>query len=77
LGESYISKPDRAIGFPKIQQLKRGERSMRRFLFCVIGTALVAGCMSAGLPAQAQTRDEQEIRVLEDQFAAAARAASR
>ena len=47
---------------------------MRRFLFCVIGTALVAGCMSAGLPAQAQTRDEQEIRVLEDQFAAAANA---
>jgi ketosteroid isomerase-like protein len=30
--------------------------------------------MSAGLPAQAQTRDEQEIRVLEDQFAAAANA---
>jgi ketosteroid isomerase-like protein len=47
---------------------------MRRFLFCVIGTALVAGCMSAGLPAQAQTRDDQEIRVLEDQFAAAANA---
>jgi uncharacterized protein (TIGR02246 family) len=47
---------------------------MRRFLFCVIGTALVAGCMSAGPPAQAQTRDEQEIRALEDRFAAAANA---
>jgi ketosteroid isomerase-like protein len=47
---------------------------MRRFLFCVIGTALVAGCLSAGLPARAQTRDEQEIRALEDQFAAAANA---
>jgi uncharacterized protein (TIGR02246 family) len=47
---------------------------MRRFVFCVIGTALVAGCLSAGLPARAQTRDEQEIRALEDQFAAAANA---
>src|ERR1039458_5818253 len=47
---------------------------MRRFVCCLIGTALVAGCLSAGLPARAQTRDEQEIRALEDQFAAAANA---
>jgi uncharacterized protein (TIGR02246 family) len=40
----------------------------------LIGTALVAGCLSAGLPARAQTRDEQEIHALEDQFAAAANA---
>jgi uncharacterized protein (TIGR02246 family) len=44
---------------------------MRRFVFCLIGTALVAGCLSAGLPARAQTKDEQAIRALEDQFAAA------
>ena len=44
---------------------------MRRFLFCVIGSALVAGCLSAGLPARAQMKDEQEIRALEDRFAAA------
>jgi len=47
---------------------------MRRFVCCLIGTALVAGCLSAGLPARAQTRDEQEIHALEDQFAAAANA---
>ncbi len=47
---------------------------MRRFLFCVIGTALVAGCLSAAVPARAQSKDEQEIRALEDQFAAAASA---
>jgi uncharacterized protein (TIGR02246 family) len=47
---------------------------MRRFVFGLIGTALVAGCLSAGLPARAQTRDEREIRALEDQFAAAANA---
>ena len=44
---------------------------MRRFVFCAIGTALVAGCLGAGLPARAQTKDEQEIRALESQFAAA------
>ena len=44
---------------------------MRRFVFCLIGTALVAVCLSAGLPARAQTKDEQEIRALEDRFAAA------
>ena len=44
---------------------------MRRFLCCLIGTALVAVCLSAGLPARAQTKDEQEIRALEDRFAAA------
>ena len=44
---------------------------MRRFVFCVIGTALVAGCLSAAVPARAQSKDEQEIRTLEDQFAAA------
>ena len=45
---------------------------MRRFVFCVIGTALVAGCLSAA--ARAQSKDEQAIRALEDQFAAAASA---
>ncbi len=44
---------------------------MRRFVFCAIGTALVAGCLGAALPARAQTKDEQEIRALESQFAAA------
>jgi ketosteroid isomerase-like protein len=38
----------------------------------LIGTALAAGSLSAGLPARAQTKDEQAIRALEDQFAAAA-----
>jgi uncharacterized protein (TIGR02246 family) len=47
---------------------------MRRFVFCVIGTALVAGCLGAGLPARAQSNDEKQIRALEDQFAAAASA---
>ena len=47
---------------------------MKRFVFCVIGTALVAGCLGAALPARAQSKDEQEIRALEDQFAAAASA---
>ena len=47
---------------------------MRRFVFCLIGTALVVGCLSAALPARAQMKDEQEIRALEDQFAAAASA---
>ncbi len=47
---------------------------MRRFVFCVIGTALVAGCLSAAVPARAQSKDEQAIRALEDQFAAAASA---
>jgi uncharacterized protein (TIGR02246 family) len=40
-------------------------------VLCVIGTALVAGCLSAGLPARAQSKDEQEIRALEDRFTAA------
>ncbi len=47
---------------------------MRRFVCGLIGTALVAVCLGAGLPARAQTKDEQEIRTLEDQFAAAASA---
>ena len=47
---------------------------MRRFVFCVIGTALVAGCLVAAVPARAQSKDEQAIRALEDQFAAAASA---
>jgi len=45
---------------------------MRKFVFGVIGTALVAGCLSAGLPARAQSNDERAIRALEAQFAAAA-----
>jgi ketosteroid isomerase-like protein len=44
---------------------------MRRFVFGAIAAALVAVCLSAGRPAQAQTRDEQEIRALESRFAAA------
>ena len=44
---------------------------MRRFVFGLIGTALVAGCLSAAVPARAQSKDEQAIRALEDQFAAA------
>ena len=44
---------------------------MRRFVFGAIAAALVAGCLSAGLPARAQTRDEQEIRALEERFTAA------
>ena len=44
---------------------------MRKLVCCLIGTAFVAGCLGAGLPARAQTRDEQEIRALEDGFAVA------
>jgi uncharacterized protein (TIGR02246 family) len=40
----------------------------------LIGAALVAGCLSTGLPARAQSNDEKAIRALEDQFAAAANA---
>jgi ketosteroid isomerase-like protein len=47
---------------------------MKRFVFCLIGTALLVGCLSAALPARAQMKDDQEIRALEDQFAAAASA---
>ena len=47
---------------------------MRRFVIGAIAAALVAVCLSAGLPARAQSKDEQEIRALEDQFAAAASA---
>ena len=47
---------------------------MRRFVFGAIAAALVATCLSAGVPARAQTKDEQEIRALEDRFAAAASA---
>jgi ketosteroid isomerase-like protein len=41
-------------------------------VFCLIGTALLAGWLGAGLPARAQSNDEKEIRALEDHFAAAA-----
>jgi ketosteroid isomerase-like protein len=44
---------------------------MRRFVFCVIGTALVAGCLGAGLPARAQNNDDPEIHLLETRFALA------
>jgi ketosteroid isomerase-like protein len=44
---------------------------MRRFVFGAIAAALVATCLSAGVPARAQTKDEQEIRALESRFAAA------
>jgi len=44
---------------------------MRRIVLCALATAFVAACLNAALPAQAQTKDEQEIRALEDRFAAA------
>ena len=47
---------------------------MRRFVFCVVAGLLAAGSLIPGRQAQAQTKDEQEIRALEDQFAAAFRA---
>jgi uncharacterized protein (TIGR02246 family) len=47
---------------------------MRKLVCSLIGTALVVGCLGAGLPARAQTKDEREIRALEDRFAAAANA---
>jgi ketosteroid isomerase-like protein len=47
---------------------------MRKLMCCFIETALVAGCLGAGLPARAQSNDEKQIRALEDQFAAAASA---
>ncbi len=39
-----------------------------------MATVLVAGCLSAAVPARAQSKDEQAIRALEDQFATAASA---
>lgn len=47
---------------------------MRRITFYVVAGVLFAGSFSAGSLAQAQTKDEQAIRALEDQFAAAFRA---
>jgi len=47
---------------------------MRKLVCRLIETAFVAGCLGAALPARAQSKDEQEIRALEDQFAAAANA---
>jgi ketosteroid isomerase-like protein len=41
---------------------------MRRFVCCLIGTVLVAGCLGVALPARAQSKDELEIRLLESQF---------
>jgi uncharacterized protein (TIGR02246 family) len=44
---------------------------MRRFAFCATMSLLVAVHFNGGLKAQAQSKDEQEIRALEDKFAAA------
>jgi ketosteroid isomerase-like protein len=44
---------------------------MRRFVFGAIAAAIVTASLGAALPAQAQSKDEQEIRALEDRFAAA------
>jgi ketosteroid isomerase-like protein len=44
---------------------------MKRFTFCVAISLLVAVNFTGGPKAQAQSKDEQEIRALEDKFAAA------
>ena len=44
---------------------------MRRLAFCVSMGLLAAVSLSGGLRAQAQSKDEQQIRALEDKFAAA------
>lgn len=44
---------------------------MRKLVCCLIETALVAGCIGAALPARAESKDEQDIRALEDGFAVA------
>ena len=47
---------------------------MRRLVFCLIASALVAACLGAPLPARAQSNDEKAISALEDHFAAAVNA---
>jgi ketosteroid isomerase-like protein len=47
---------------------------MKRLGLCVAAGLVVAGFCSGGLKAQAQSKDEQEIRALEDRFASAFRA---
>lgn len=47
---------------------------MRSFVCGLIATAVAAGCLCAAVPARAQAKDEQEIRALESQFAAAVNA---
>jgi ketosteroid isomerase-like protein len=44
---------------------------MRRIAFCAAVGLLAAAGFSGGMRAQAQAKDEQEIRALEDKFAAA------
>jgi uncharacterized protein (TIGR02246 family) len=44
---------------------------MRRFVLCAVAAAVVACSLGAALPGRAQSKDEQEIRALEDRFAAA------
>jgi ketosteroid isomerase-like protein len=47
---------------------------VRRFAFCIMTTLCAVVSLGFGLPAQAQGKDEQEIRALQDRFAAAFRA---
>jgi uncharacterized protein (TIGR02246 family) len=44
---------------------------MRRFAFCVASAVCAWGSLISAAQSQAQSKDEQEIRALEDQFAAA------
>jgi uncharacterized protein (TIGR02246 family) len=44
---------------------------MQRFVFCALAAAIMAGILSGGQTAHAQSKDEQQIRALEDKFAAA------
>ncbi len=47
---------------------------MRRFVFGAVAAVALTGACSGGLAARAQSKDEQQIRALEDKFAAAASA---
>jgi uncharacterized protein (TIGR02246 family) len=44
---------------------------MRRFVFCAVAAAIAAIGLAGGATAQAQAKNEQAIRALEDRFAAA------
>jgi ketosteroid isomerase-like protein len=47
------------------------EKHMRRFVLCAVAAAAIAGGLSGGRAARAQSKDEQQIRALENSFAAA------